>query len=104
MSEKTARSGLGQRDVDAADFTLGADLDDLLGAVGAQVQIGGKSGRLDEHVDLSAARGALQIAEDVAALLAPIAGDAVALAGDVAGEIEFVAVAGAVQVLLQTHP
>src|SRR6266581_5896289 len=104
MSETTARSGLRQRDVDAADFTLGTDLDDLLGAVGPQVQVGGKSGRFDEHVDLSAACGALQIAEDVAALLAPVAGDPVTLAGDVAGKIEFVAVAGAVQVLLQTHP
>ena len=54
-------------------------------AVGAQVQLGGKAGGLDEHVDLAAAGGALQIAEDVAALLAPVAGDALALAGHVAG-------------------
>src|SRR5258708_2908067 len=58
---------------------------------------------LDEHVDLAAARGALQIAEDVAAGFAPVAGNAVALARHVAGEIELVAVAGAMQVLLQAH-
>ena len=55
------------RDVDAADLALGVDLDALLGAVRPQVQIGGKSGSFDEHVDLAAARGALQIAENIAA-------------------------------------
>src|SRR5258708_24682703 len=43
---------------------------------------------LDEHVDLAAARGALQIAEDVAAGFAPVAGNAVALARHVAGRSE----------------
>src|SRR5205085_11919123 len=93
-----ATSALRHRDRDAADFALGVDLHDLLGAVGAQRQVGGKSGSLDEHLDLAAARGALQIAENIAALLAPVAGDTVALARHVAGEIEFVAVAGAMQV------
>ena len=80
------------------------DLHHLLAAVGAQVQVGGKSGGLDEHVDLAAAGGALQIAENVAALFAPVAGDALTLAGHVAGKIELVAVAGAMQVLLQAEP
>src|SRR4029077_14456564 len=97
-------SGLRHRDGDAADFALGIDLNDLLGAVGPQVQVGGKPGCLDEYVDLSAAGGALKVAEDVAALLTPIAGNTVALAGDIAGQIEFVAVAGAVQVLHQAEP
>ena len=92
-----AASALHHRDVDAADLALGADLNRLLVAGGPQCQVGGKSRRLDEHVDLAAARGALQIAEDVAAGFAPVAGNAVALAGDVAAEIEFVAVAGAMQ-------
>src|SRR5262249_14992684 len=43
------------------------------------------------------------IAEDVTALLAPVAGDAVAVGSDVAGEVELVAVAGAMQLLLQAH-
>src|SRR5262245_15406627 len=94
---------LGHRDADAADLALGLDLHDLLGAGGAQVQRGGKAGGLDEHADLAAACGALQIAEDVAAFLAPIAGDALTLAGDVRGQVELVAVAGAMQRLLQAH-
>src|SRR5262249_47520821 len=73
------------RDVDAADLALGLDLHDLPGAVGTQVQRGGEAGGLDEDVDLAIAGGALQVAENVAALLAPTAGDALALAGDVAG-------------------
>src|SRR5687768_7693362 len=76
----------------------------LLVAGGLQIQVGCKSGSLDEHVDLAAARGALQIAEYIAALLAPVAGDAFALAGDVARQVKFVAVAGAVQILLQAKP
>src|SRR5438132_6905951 len=97
-------SGLRHRDLDAADFALGVDLHDLLVAGGPQIQVRRKSGSLDEQVDLAAAGGALQIAEDIPALLAPVAGDAVTLAGDVAGEIEFIAVAGAVQILLQAEP
>src|SRR4029077_20959185 len=96
-------SALRQRDVDAADLALGLDIHDLLGAVGAQVQRGGKTRSLDEHVDGAAAGGALQVAENVAALLAPVAGDAVALAGNVADEVELVAVAGAMQRLLQAE-
>src|SRR6266702_2405662 len=96
-------SALRHRDVDAADLALGGDLHRLLGAVGAQRQIGGKTVGLDEHIDLATAGGALEIAEDVATGLAPIAGDAVALARHVAGEVELVAVAGAVQGLLQVE-
>src|SRR3954463_16538799 len=97
-------SGLGHRDLDAADFALRVDLYVLLVAVGPQIQVRGETGSLDEHVDLAAAGGTLQIAEDIPALFAPVAGDPVTLAGDVAGEIEFIAVAGAVQVLLQAEP
>jgi hypothetical protein len=67
---------LRHRDLDAADFALGVDPHGLLVAVGPQIQVGGKSGSLDEHVDLAAAGGALQVAEDIPALLAPVAGDA----------------------------
>jgi hypothetical protein len=97
-------SGLRHRDLDAADFALGVDLHDLLVAGGPQIQIRCKSGSLDEQVDLATAGGALQIAENIPALLAPVAGDALALAGDVARQIEFLAVAGAVQILLQAEP
>src|SRR6266536_5113017 len=100
---KDRASALRHRDGDAADLALGVDLHDLLVAAGPQIQVGGKSGRLDEYVDLAGAGSALQIAEDVAALFTPIAGDAFTLAGDVAAQVEFVAVAGAVQVLLQSH-
>src|SRR5882757_4939996 len=104
MLSQEPASGLGHRDLDAADFALGVDLYVLLVAVGPQIQVCGKSGSLDEHVDLAAAGSALQIAEDIPALFAPIAGDTVTLAGDVAGEVEFVAVAGAMQVLRQAEP
>src|SRR5829696_6666307 len=97
-------SGLGHRDLDAADFALGVDLYGLLVAGGLQIQVRGKSGSFDEQVDLAAAGGALQIAENIPALLAPVAGDAVTLAGDVARQVELVAVAGAVQILLEAEP
>src|SRR3954471_23768057 len=90
------------RDVDAPDFTLRTDRDRLLVAGGPQRQIGGKSRGLDEHIDLAAARGALQIVEYIPASLAPVAGNAVTVAGDITAEVEFVAVAGAMKVLLQT--
>src|SRR6185312_5020946 len=97
-------SGLRHRDLDAANFALGVDLYALLVAGGAQVQVGRKARSFDEHVNLAAACGTLQIAEDIPALLAPVTGDAVALAGDVAREVKFVAVAGAMQILLQAKP
>src|SRR5262249_31842485 len=56
---------------------------------------------LHEHLDLAAACGALQIAEHVAAGFAPTPGNPVAVAGHVARQIELVAVARAVQALLQ---
>src|SRR5215208_3142899 len=104
LPERQQGSGLGHRDLDAADFALGVDLHGLLVAGGPQIQVRGKSGSLDEQVDLAAAGGALQIAENIPALLAPVAGDAVTLAGDVARQVELVAVAGAVQILLQAKP
>ena len=97
-------SALHHRDGDAADLALGADLHGLLVAGGPQRQVGGKPRSLDEHVDLAAARRALQVAENIPAGLAPVAGNPVALAGHIAAEVEFVAVAGAMQVLLQAIP
>ena len=94
---------LRHRDADAPDLALGADLHRLLVAGGSQRQVGGKSGRLDEYLDLAAAGGTLQVAENIPAFLAPVAGDAVAVAGDLAAQIEFVAVAGAMQILLQAQ-
>jgi hypothetical protein len=96
-------SALYHRDIDAPDLSLGADLNRLLVAVGAQCQVGGKAVSLDKYVDLATARGALQIAENVAARFAPVAGDPFTLAGNIAAQVEFVAVAGAVQILLQVQ-
>jgi CobQ-like glutamine amidotransferase family enzyme len=59
---------------------------------------------LDEYVDLTAAGGALQTAENIAARFAPVAGNPVALARNIAAQVELVAVAGAAQVLLQPIP
>jgi len=63
-----------------------------------------KSRSLDEYFDLPAARRALQIAENVPAPFAPVARNAVTLARHVAAQVEFIAVAGAMQVLLQAEP
>ena len=98
-----AALALHHRNCHASDLALGVDLHGLLVAGGPQCQIGGKSRSLDEHLDLAAASGTLQIAENIPASLAPVAGDAVAVAGDLAAQIEFVAVAGAMQILLQTE-
>src|ERR1700692_1592097 len=84
---------LHHRNRDAPDLALGADLHGLPVAGGGQRQVGGKSRSFDEHVDSSTAGGALQIAEDIAAGFAPVAGNPIALAGDIAAQIEFVAVA-----------
>jgi hypothetical protein len=97
------RSALHHRDRHAPDLALGADLHGLLVAVGPQRQIGGKSGCLDKHVDLATARRALEIAENIPARLAPAAGNPVAIARDIAAQVELVAVAGAMQALLQTE-
>ena len=98
-----AALALHHRNGHASDLALGADLHRLLVAVGPQRQVGGKSGSLDEHLDLAAARGALQIAENIAAGFAPVAGNPVALARDIAAQVEFVAIAGAMESLLQTQ-
>jgi hypothetical protein len=87
----------------APDLALGADLDGLPVAGGPQRQGGGKPGSLDKDVDLATARRALQIAENIAAGFAPVAGNAVTIARDIAAQVELVAVAGAMQILLQTE-
>ena len=76
-------------------IALGTDLNGLPAAIGPQHQICGESGRLDEHVDLAAARGSLQIAENIPACLVPVAGDSITLARNIAVQVEFVAGAGA---------
>lgn len=85
----------------ASDLSLRTDRDRLLVAAGRQVQGRGETRRLDEDFDLAAASPALQVAIDVAAGFAPGADNAVALGGHIAAEIEFVAIAGATQGLLQ---
>ena len=108
MSQHRAKGALASapdhRDVDAPDLALGTDLHRLLVAGGPQRQVGRESGSLDEYLDLAAARRALKIAENVAAGFAPAAGNAVALAGHVAAQVEFVAIAGAMKTLLQAKP
>jgi hypothetical protein len=97
-------AALRHRDIDAPDFALGADLHRLLVAGGPQRHAGGKSRSLDEHLDLATAGRALQIAEKIPARFAPVAGNAVTLARNVGTQVEFVAVAGATESLLQTQP
>src|SRR5512140_3459474 len=74
--ERVVRAlALHHRNVHASDFALGADLNGLFVAGGRQRQVGGKSRSLDEYLDASTARGALEIAEYVAAGFAPIPGN-----------------------------
>ena len=94
---------LHHRNVHASDFALGADLNGLFVAGGLQGQVGGKSRSLDEYLDLATARRALQIAEKIPARFAPVAVNAVTLARNVGTQVEFVAVAGAAESLLQTQ-
>src|ERR1700688_375355 len=100
---EAAASALHHRDVHALDLALGADLDGLLVAIGLQGQAGGKSGGLDEPLDPATAGGALQTAVHIAAGFAPVARNPVALARDIAAQVEFVAVAGAMQALLEAE-
>src|ERR1700730_646131 len=88
----------------ASDVALGADLNGLPVAAGPQHQACGESRSLDEHVDLAAACCTLEIAENIPARLTPVAGNSLAPARNVAAQVEFVAVAGAMQILLQTQP
>jgi hypothetical protein len=101
VSEEGCGSGLGQRNVDAANLALGTDLHDLLVAACPNVEGRGKTRRLDKYVDRTASRRALEVAVDVAVGFAPKPDNPVALGRDVAGQVEFVAVAGAMQSLLQ---
>src|SRR5712672_733122 len=96
-------AALRHRDIDGSDLALGVDLHGLLAAGGSQRHAGGKSRSLDEHLDLAAARRALQIAEKTPARFAPVAGNAVTLARNLGTQVEFVAVAGAAESLLQTQ-
>src|SRR6266702_4545017 len=96
-------AALRHRDIDGSDLALGVDLHGLLVAGGSQRHAGGKSRSLDEHLDLATARRALQIAEKIPARFAPVALNAVTLARNVGTQVEFVAVAGAAESLLQTQ-
>src|SRR5882724_3265607 len=100
---RRAGSALDHRDIHTPDLALGVDLHGLLVTGGAQGEVGRKSVGFDEHFDLATAGGALQIAEDVAAGFGPVAGDSAALARHVAAQVELVAVAGAMQALLQAQ-
>ena len=93
---------LRHRDIDAPDLALGADLHRLLVAGGPQRHAGGKSRSLDEHLDLATAGSALQRAEKIPARFTPVTGNAVTLTRNVGTQVEFVAVAGATESLLQT--
>src|SRR5260370_16901380 len=98
-----ALAALRHRDIDAPDLALGADLHRLLVAGGPQRHAGGKSRSLDEHLDLATARRALQIAENIPARFAPVAGDAVTLARNVGTQVKFLAVPRSTDSPLHTH-
>src|SRR5260370_35449772 len=102
-SSASRLAALRHRDIDGSDLALGVDLHGLFVAGGSQRHAGGKSRSLDEHLDLATARGALQIAEKIPAPFAPVAENPVTLARNVGTHIEFVAVPGPAESLLQTQ-
>jgi hypothetical protein len=104
MNQQGGTSALHHRNGHAPDFALGGDLYGLFVAPGPQREVGGKSRGIDEDVDLAIIDGAQQIAENVPARFAPSPGNLVALARDIAAQVEFVAIAGAMQVLLEARP
>src|ERR1700761_7915700 len=86
-----------QRDRGAAELAVGTHHDRLLGAGVPQREVGVEAGRAGHDLEVAAAAAALQRSGNVAAALAPAAGDRAALRDDVAGEVELVGVAGAGQ-------
>ena len=97
-----ASAALRHRDIDAPDLALGADLHRLLVAGGLQRHTGGKS-RASTNTSIWPRPPCPAVCRKFPARFAPVAGDAVTLTRNVGTQVEFVAVAGATESLLQAQ-
>lgn len=84
-----------QRDRGAPELAVGPDHDGLLVAARGQRNVGVESGRAGDNLEITAASASLEVSADAPAAFTPGPGEHSALRDHVAGEIEFVAVAGA---------
>jgi hypothetical protein len=82
----------------------GPDHDGLPVAARRQRDVGVKSGRAGQHLEVAVAAAALERSVDPSAGFAPGPGKRSTLGDHIAPEIEFVAVAGAEQVLVEAVP
>lgn len=91
-----------QRDRGAPELAVGPDHDGLLVAARGQRNVGVESGRAGDNLEITAASASLEVSADAPAAFTPGPGEHSALRDHVAGEIEFVAVAGAGEGLVET--
>jgi len=85
-------------------LALGADGHGLFVAVRRQGNVGGESGGVGNDLEIAVAAMSLDISVDAAAAFAPCALERAVLGDHIAFEIEFIAVAGAGQGLIETRP
>src|SRR5882724_1459092 len=90
-----------QCDRGAPELALGSDHDGLLVAARGQGDIRVESGCARDNLKIAAAAASLKGSADATAAFAPGAGKRSALGDDIAAEIEFVAVAGAEEPLVE---
>ena len=101
MEQKIEASGAGHRNRDALELALGLDRHGLFVAAGRQRDARGESGRSRGDLKIAAAGVSLDGAVDVPAGFAPGPGNRGPLCRDIGDDIEFIAVAGAGQALLE---
>ena len=101
MDQKIEGLGAGHRNRDALELALGLDRHGLFVAAGRQRDARGESGRGRGDLKIAAAGVSLDGPVDVPAGFAPGPGNRGPLCREVGDDIEFVAVAGAGQALLQ---
>jgi len=98
MQELRAR----KRDRDQPERAFGPDGHGLPVAVRGQGNVRGKSWPAGDDLKITVAAASLDVAIDVADALAPGSGQRSALGHDIAGKVEFVAVAGAGEGLIKS--
>src|ERR1700738_4593423 len=100
---RSRRAGLrtGQRDRGASEHALGSDHDRLLVAAGGQGEVCREPGGAGDDLKGAAAGASFEVAVDATAGFAPGPGEGPSLGEHIAGKIEFVAVAGAGEALME---
>src|SRR5450432_520424 len=96
-----AQLSAGQRKRNGPEYALGFDQDGLLVAARGQRNVRGESRRTGDHLKIAVAAMASEVSADIAGAFAPGPGKRAAFCDEIAGEIEFVSVAGAGQALIE---